>query len=281
MANSFINVGESQTPTKKLSTYNFIEDSESKEVQRVGLNDDQGNLLLGISPASRSIPVVLANDVTSNFSVTQLGGSTLDTTGLSTKRTADYASVNRVFRALLSPTIGTPVALNAAAQNTFSGTAPSIIINAGTKPVVLESLSLLVGGAGAGLSSLQSMIVIDTTNRYISGGNAILAKSNLTHTNSLATVRTATTAIVASAAGATTIPASRFVIKSAIPAANDFYKLVFNNQSVAGVSTTNSTRQHLDVNEIVIPANGTCLIYLWGPAQTAAPTYEAILTFME
>lgn len=304
MTTGRIDIAESPTPGKRLATYEFPEDSVSKSVQRVSLNGENGNLMQGQKTASGSVPVVIASDQpqlptslgqkTSNGSLpvvlpsdqtvainlASLAGTAIDGSGIATKTIRDYAEVSRYFAANVNPTVSTGVALNAAGQTTFVATAPSILISAGAKAVTLDRLAMQVTGAGAGVASLQCAVVVDTANRFTSGGTTIAAKATTTLAASACTVRVAgTTAIVAAAAGAGSLLVGRTNIRSGTPVIGEVYSVEFGGAS--GADGVFGTRFTIKLPPVRIPANGSALVYLWGPGQTTAPTYEAILYLIE
>lgn len=290
MATGKIAVGESSTPSKNLATYSNTEDAVLKEVQRVSLNTSTGSELLpvlaaqvpatlGTKTMANSLSTTMASDQVVTTNISQVGNVIVDSAGITTRTRKDFVESGRYFVGQINPTIGTGVAISAAAQNAFSATAPNIMISPTSKAVTLDRIVLQVTGAGASLSSLQIAVVIDTTNRYTSGGTTLTCKSIPSQTASTSTVRVGTTAIVASAAGSTAQLVYRTTIKSAIPAVNDVYNIEFSNDCVSDGIT--GTRYNIKSGPIKVQPIATCLIYIWGPSQTTAPTFEGSVYFTE
>ncbi|HWR72779.1 MAG TPA: hypothetical protein VN604_06390, partial [Nitrospirota bacterium] len=77
---------------------------------------------------------------------------------------------------VVNPTLGTGVALGVAAATAVIQTAPSILIYnndvVGGKNIIMDSLKLIVTGAGTAGTRLDLSIYLDSTTRYTSGGTA-------------------------------------------------------------------------------------------------------------
>lgn len=178
-------------------------------------------------------------------------------------------------------TIGTAVAINAAAQATFSATAPTFLIrNTDTlKDITVRNLRLICSAIGTGVTSLDCLITTDTLNRYSSGG-LLRTPLNVRADQSAASISQvydATTAIVATAAGASARNVGRGKIRTGSPNIGDVYGLLFGNDNIPEMgSLTGTTAQKITVNlpPFIVPPGGTGLVYIWGAGQTAAPTYE-------
>lgn len=209
-----------------------------------------------------------------------------------------FALEGSLFTAL-TPTLGTGVALTAAAQASFNATAPAIHIRntnqAGGADIILRKVKLTVTGAGTGLTSLEGAAVVDTATRYTSGGilaAPVAAANGLAVANVRADrpassgceVRTATTAIVATNAGATTRIHSRQKLRTGIPVIGDTISVVFGAEPAPEFGPLSGTVAQLmqqGAPAVVIPPQTEFMYYLWGPGMTAAPTFEVALLWSE
>jgi hypothetical protein len=191
------------------------------------------------------------------------------------------ANEDKYFSGAINPTIGTGVALTIATRTVFLATQPSITINAPTKAVTLDKIMLMPRVGGTGLTALQLVVIVDTVNRYTSGGTNVSLRSSINNTLSTAIARTGQVTIVATNTTATENRVYNGVIKSAIPAINDNYTLYFGNDNIVETGLTNSTRQGLSLPPVIIPVGGTALIYLFGAGMTAAPAFEGTIHTIE
>lgn len=187
-------------------------------------------------------------------------------------------------------TIGTAVALGVAAATTFSATAPALLIRntdvAGGKDLLLKKLSLMAVGVNTAGTELNCAVVVDSTNRLTSGGLAatIVNLRADSAVGSIALLFSATTAVVASAAGVTARLAMRTKLRIAINVLGDIYRLCFGSAPASETGNLAGTTAQLFAHgapPIVVPPGGSALIYLWSAAQTAAPTYEWQLEWAE
>ena len=191
------------------------------------------------------------------------------------------ANENKYFSGPINPTIGTGVALTIATRTVFLATQPSITINAPTKAVTLDKIMLMPRVAGTGLTGLQLVVIVDTVNRYTSGGTIVNLKSSLNMTPSTAVARTGQVTIVATNTTATESRVYNGVIKSAIPAINDNYTLFFGNDNIFETGLMTNTLQSKSLPPVIIPVGGTALIYLFGAGMTAAPAFEGTIHTIE
>jgi hypothetical protein len=236
---------------------------------------------LGQKTMANSLPVVLPSDQSLSANISQIGGQTVGIEGLPIVSRESLALANKFFVAPINPTIGTPVALGIPAQNAFNPLAPNILISAGaTKQVLLDRLSLSVGAAGTGLSSLRMAIRVSTTDKYSSGGTIRSAGTTPQRTASTATVRVGgPVAIVALAEGVDTQRVFNGIIKNTIPIVSEVFTIDFGNETVSEFQVPG--RIQIKIPPVIIPAGGSAMINIWGPGQTAATTYEGMLYFTE
>ena len=190
-----------------------------------------------------------------------------------------------------TPTPGTGIALTIGAQTTFNALAPALLIrNSGSTALdadlIMRRLRLICTATGTALTSLESAIVIDTANRYTSGGLPMTPNNNNTSvsTPSNAQVYNASTAIVAAAVGAGTRIVNRSKVRTGIPVVGDEYVFNFGAEptpETGAISGTAAARFGCGLGPVVIAPGGTFLFYLWGPSQTGAPSYELTLEYVE
>jgi hypothetical protein len=232
---------------------------------------------IGQKTMANSLPVVIASDQTLiPTNITQIAGTTIDTTGIADRNSQAFENVGRRFNAPINPTPLTAVTLTTATQNAYVNTAPNILITAGANPVVIKEILLRVAGAGTGLTAFYIMGIMDSTARYTSGGTTIVARNNALAA-STATIRVGTTAIVSPVPSATARTVFQpVVLKSAITAINDMFHIVFGETGT--FSQVGGTRS---LPAIRIPANGSLALHLIGPGMTAAPTFEGTIIIEE
>jgi hypothetical protein len=218
--------------------------------------------------------------------VTLLGVKTALESGIAVSNIAatsqTKANENKYFSGAINPTIGTGVALTIAARNVFLATQPSIIINAPTKAVTLDKIMLMPRIAGAGMAQgLQLVVIVDTVDRYTSGGTIVNLKSSLNMTPSTAIARTGQVPIVATNTTTTENRVYIGAIKSAIPAINDNYSLYFGNDNIFETGLMTNTQQSKSLPPVIVPVGGTALIYLFGTGMSAAPAFEGTIYTIE
>lgn len=210
-----------------------------------------------------------------------------------------FALEGSLFTAI-TPTLGTGMIITTATQTAFSATSPAIMIRntnqAGGADLILRKLRLIVTGAGTGLTSLESAAVVDTANRYSSGGTlaAEVAASNGLQVANIrpdrpatpgAQIRTSTnTSLVASAAGASARIHSRQKLRTGIPVIGDHISIVYGAEPAPEFGPLSGTAAQILQQggpAVVIPPQCDFLFYLWGPGMTAAPTFEIALVLAE
>lgn len=186
----------------------------------------------------------------------------------------------------ITPTPGTGV-IGHAAPTTFDQTKAYIYLfnNSSTVSLYPQFLQLHNTAVSVGDTRVQFTLVLDSTNRFASGG------SNLTvnNTNMPSAIATqATTAKIGAVVLATNTAASRtignIVFRGTIDVVEDVYEIVF--AGVGGGSTTGSrvatvgdfSRTFAPI--CVGPQQGLA-IHQWATGQSTGPTYEAIMGWVE
>lgn len=212
-------------------------------------------------------------------------------------RTIDFRlEGNRLI--VSSPTIDTGVALTGATTTAFVATTPSLILfnndiggviatgaETGQKVITVDQLLLVVVGAGTALTGLEYAWILDSGNRYSSGGSEVTA--SIINTDGRASNGTTIARAFAGALTATAAVAPRLIghgfLRSQIPVAKDQYLFDFGSEGTAlnGTNATTPVLQSVRVPMAVVGPNQSMLLYLWGAAMTAAPTFEYQLSWIE
>ena len=189
-----------------------------------------------------------------------------------------------------NPTLGTGVALGVAAATAVIQTAPSILIYnndaVGGKSIILDSLKLIVTGAGTAGTRLDLSVYMDSTTRFTSGGTAntpVNMNMGVT-TSSIAKFYDASVAIVSPAATANLRRVGHVVLRTQIPVVMDQYAVEFGGKSGNSTGITNGTAPlaiQLGTGPVVIAPQQSCLLFLHSASQSGAPTYEFEVTWAE
>jgi hypothetical protein len=252
---------------------------EVKTALQSGITVDNFPATQAVSAASLPLPTGASTEVT------LLGVKTALESGITVANIAatsqTKANEGKYFSGPINPTIGTGVALTIATRTVFLATQPSITINAPTKAVTLDKIMLMPRVAGTGLTGLQLVVIVDTVNRYTSGGTNVSLRSSINNTLSTAIARTGQVTIVATNTTATENRVYNGAIKSAIPAINDNYTLYFGNDNIFETGLMTNTQQSKSLPPVIIPVGGTALIYLFGAGMTAAPAFEGTIYTIE
>lgn len=188
-----------------------------------------------------------------------------------------------------TPTVGTGVALGVAAATAVVQTAPSILLYnndaLGGKNIIMDSIKLIVTGAGTAGTRLDCSIFVDTTVRYTSGGTAATpVNANVgVASASIAKFYDASSAIVSPAASSNMVRIARLLLRSQIPVVMDQYYLDFGGATYSG-GITNGTAPlavSVPVPTTVIGPQQSLLVFLHSASQSAAPTYEYDVVWTE
>lgn len=178
----------------------------------------------------------------------------------------------------------------AAAPTAFSDTNPFIAIYnkdaAGGKSIYIDFCTLVATAAGTAGTSLQVATQIDiNVDRYTSGGTDMTA--NIVNVNggasgaSIAKVRAGNITASAKTSQARQITGNRW-LSGAIPVIGDTYVMKFGaTDSIANMSISTVKKVVENFPKIVIPPQGSALIHLWLPSQSAASSYIPELGWIE
>lgn len=194
-----------------------------------------------------------------------------------------------------TPTWGTGVAISDAARTAFSATQCTTLFRntagAGGKYVVPLWVRLVVTAAGTAGTNAHLGLIVDTTNRYSSGGTTITgvtgvnsAKSDASDTAVCTAYAGAITAAAASAprqmgraAVITRAAATAFVVGDEVLIT---FGDVAGNPGQTVVSTT-AARYTVEFGAVALAPGHSALIHFWSAAQTAAPSAEYEVAWME
>lgn len=200
------------------------------------------------------------------------------------------AAEGTYFRAC-NPTMGTGIA-TAAATTAFSDTAALLVMSnssvSATGPTIyLDYMRFICTAAGTGATSFNVAVVIDTTQRYSSGGTAL--------TNVNASTGFSTTGIASIHFGAVVAASafskrqvSRFILKTqAAPCmvVGDQYFMNFGSNSTAlgALNGAAASQFAVDLGPVALAPNGnhSVLIQPWWPSMSAAASFECEIGWWE
>jgi hypothetical protein len=177
----------------------------------------------------------------------------------------------------------------AAAVTAFSAVNPFLTIwntasasNTASAHIVLDYISLVATAAGTGGTSLQCAVVIDSYNRYTSGGTALTPqKSDSYGAPSIAQVY-AGNIVAAAALSSARTPVGLRYLKGAIPVAGDTYTLQFGSvDSVSSLQAATITFSEQHMPPIAVNPGEIALVYIWLPSQSAASSYAPEIGWYE
>jgi hypothetical protein len=189
----------------------------------------------------------------------------------------------------VTPTAGTGVALGIAAATQIVVTAPSLVIinndAVGGKNVILDNIKLLVAAAGTAGTYQRFSIFTDAASSYTSGGTAFTVNNLNTGVGASSVVKgfDASVAIVAAATGAKKHIAEG-VTRTAIPVIGDQLLVQFGGNVGNDSSITNGTAPlnlTTIVPQVVLAPQTGLFIWLWSASQSAAPTFEYAIQWIE
>lgn len=197
------------------------------------------------------------------------------------------AITDTLFVGRNSATPNTGVALNAAARVSYLATEGAITIrntnNVGGADLHIRKLQLINVVAGTGLTALDALFTVDTTNRVSSGGTAMTMTSLASRRSPNASVLLGPVTLTAESGG-TALQVGRVRLRTGIPVVGDIIKIAFGSEPTTEFGVVSGTAAAMfghSTPAFIIPPGGTGIIYLWGAAQTAAPTFEVQLMMVE
>lgn len=176
-----------------------------------------------------------------------------------------------------------------ATPTAFSATNPFITIwntanpsNTAAPHIVLDYITLVATAAGTAGASVQVAIVIDSYNRYTSGGTALTPqKSDSFGPSSVAQIYAGNITAAAALASARTPVGMRY-LKGAIPVAGDTYTLQFGSvDSTMAIQAATITYSLQHAPAVAINPGEIALVHLWLPSQSAASSYAPEIGWYE
>lgn len=190
-------------------------------------------------------------------------------------------------------TFGTGIALSSNTRTTFSATEAAVLMRntdvADGLTVYPLFISLLCTAVGTDGSSAQFGLIADPNNRYSSGGTALTA-GNPNTGNSDASIADIRVGNVTASAAVSPRNIARFVGKTAsVPnwVIGDQLLITFGDGFSAGQGLLAGDSPASQISVIVPPValspggNHSLLLHYWAPAQTAAPSFEVTIGWLE
>jgi hypothetical protein len=180
--------------------------------------------------------------------------------------------------------------LSATAVGTPIATTTSITAFTAASPILLAQNKNGVGGANITLDYLRMILsqvptsatnwnwagIVDTSSRYTSGGTTIVP-ANLNTSGAGSGLLLVFGAIVAAAASQAVRTVHRSIGRSAIPVTLDEWLFKYGSQNHEGASSLGGAvalRMPIPGGPVVLRPGDTYLLYGWGTANAAAPSWE-------
>jgi len=189
-----------------------------------------------------------------------------------------------------TPTPGTGVALGVATATAIIATAPSLLIynndSVGGKNIIMDSIKLVTTAAGTAGTRLDMATYIDSKVLFTSGGTAatpLNANMGVANT-SIAKVYDASAAILSPAVSSAVRIVGRSVLRMTIPVVGDQTVIDFGGVTAGGQGILNgSAPLNILVSHapVVLAPGHSMMVFLWSGSQSAAPTYEYVITWIE
>jgi hypothetical protein len=181
----------------------------------------------------------------------------------------------------ITPTPGTGII--SGNPTTFAETTPMLVLyNPGPNtvyPMYLRLASTVVGG---GAATKNFTHVVDTGNRYSSGGTALVVKNTNVGSSTASSVIATTGAVTATAAtGKRAILGNDWPRVSVADIVGDIYEWTFGG--TPGVDQQIATAMHFvkAAPAVALPPNSSYLMYVWSGTFTQGITFEVQLGFVE
>lgn len=204
---------------------------------------------------------------------------------------AQAAEEGQVFVAT-NPTMGTGLA-GAAATTAFSATAALCILrstaSAGGKSILPVSIRMVNTAAGTGGVSAHVALVIDTINRYSSGG-ALLVPSSTRNDDAPASICSPYFGALVAAAATNQRILGRTVLKTQVAPCwtiGDEVHITFGcwgsngnpgGGPIAGTTPVSIAKQ---MAPIAVTPGGSMVMHVWQPSQSAAASWEVEIVWWE
>ncbi len=148
--------------------------------------------------------------------------------------------------------------------------------------IVLDYITLVATAAGTAGASLQCAIVIDSYNRYTSGGTALVPQKSDSYGAASVAQIYAGNIVAAAALSSARTPVGLRYLKGAIPVIGDTYTLQFGSvDSVMSLQAATITYSLQHAPAIAINPGEMALVYIWLPSQSAASSYAPEIGWYE
>jgi len=186
-------------------------------------------------------------------------------------------------------TISTAITLTGATCTAWVATTPTVVLvnanSTGGANIIPDYIKFHIVGAGTAEAAIHYAVLMDSTNRYTSGGTAIVPVNSNMGISMASSTLLYVGAITAPAASANVRQTGRGLFRNAIAVANDQYILAFGASDVSAsasqLASTTSIIQTFPTSPVVICPGGSLLVYLWGASMSAAPTAEFEMGFWQ
>lgn len=193
-----------------------------------------------------------------------------------------------------TPTWGTGIAISAAARATFSATECTALFRntagSGGKYVIPLWVRMIMTGAGTAGTNCNFGLIVDVINRYSSGGTTVTgttgansAKSDASDTPVCTAYVGAVTALAASAPRQ--MGRGTALQRAAAPAfvVGDEILVTFGSAESCPpqVIAATASRYVVPLGPVAVAPGHSALLHYWSTAQTAAPTAEYEVAWME
>lgn len=183
-----------------------------------------------------------------------------------------------------TPTPGTGI-IGHAAPTTFDETKPYLLLyNAGQKRVYPQFLRLHETVVSTAAVRVQLTVCLDTGNRYSSAGTALTVQNVNQDTTASSGVTGFCGAVVASAATASRRIIDHIVFRGTIDVVEDVYEIVFgavNTGSGAPSRAATVADFSRGTAPVVIGPGQSLLVHQWSASQSAGPTWQVTLGYVE
>lgn len=199
------------------------------------------------------------------------------------------AAIDGEYFTATNPTWGTGIALSSATRTTFLATecAAMFITASAIVQTIPHFIRLTCTTAGTAMTSLNFGVIMDSVNRYSSGGT-LLTGANAKSDSATASIATVRFGNVTAAAATAPRQIARITPKTvAAPSWNLGDSITFwFGQAGAGALGSQSTAAATDMEFVLPPvvmvgAIQSLLLHYWAPGQTGAPSCEVSMGWWE
>lgn len=185
-----------------------------------------------------------------------------------------------------NPTLGTPIATTTSIT-AFTVASPVMVLQnrngIGGANITLDYLRLLLSQVPTSATAWNWAAVLDTVNRWTSGGSQ-LTPANVNTGGAASGLAVFFGALVAPAAGVSARTVHRSAGRSAVPVTQDEWLFKFGSQNHEGPSTLGGAvalRIPIPCGPVVLRPGDNWVLYGWGAANAAAPSWELELGHQE